>query len=384
MPRGYGGGGYRIRPRPIFDENEPTFGESMSRGIGRFLADKVKQQEQTDEWENQVRDAGGEVVPQPSTMDRVRGIAGAIRRHLPGYDPLPEAEANMARHPMQIGATPDASPKEGMMVPNYTPTMEKRITELTPITSGGRGYRGPVDEADTSRHYGIADEIDRVVQKGPYGGEAIMPSALGRSQMATRADMAKEARARAAKEREMALAHRYKVEEIQAGDDYRGLSPAEWDRREEIRAGHARDLKTTPTPASGNQTLAERRQRVSELRATISGAQAIIPRTAMDRRVAMRDPAQKARIEQAERDLDAAQKELQTYTLPEDQAGGEQPTSSYNDAEKSKNANAPENVVRERAAVVKADALRKFPNASKEAVAAYVRKVMTREGWPVE
>jgi hypothetical protein len=365
MPRGYGSG-YRIRPRPIYDENEPTWGESFGRGVGRLLQERAQKKQQTDEFENQVRDAGGEVVAPPSTMDRVRGIAGTIRRHLPGYDPLPDAEANMAKHPMQIGTTPSG--------------------DSPPLSGGAHGHRGVVDEPDVSRHYGIADEIDRAVQKGPGGYEAIMPTALGRQQMATRQQIAAEARARTGKREEFSfekgIEHKNKLEEIAATPR---TAQEDWYNRENVRFEHQKELKGTPSAGTGDKTLAERRQRVSELHATIQAAQAVIPRNAMDRRIAIRDPQQKSRIEQAEHDLDEAQKELQTYTLPEDnKGGGAPPASGYSDAERQKNAGAPIEVARQRATVVKADALQKFPKASPAAIAAYVRTVMKREGWNVE
>jgi len=386
MPRGYGSG-YRIRPRPIFDENEPTWGESFGRGVGRLLQERAQKKEQTDEFENQVRDAGGEVVAPPSTMDRLRGIAGTIRRHLPGYDPLPDAEANMARSGgPKVGTTPSYDTgDQGFKVRNYTPQMEQRIDELTPITSGGRGHRGPVDEADTSRHYGIADEIDRSIQKGPGGYEAILPTALGRQQMATRAEIAATARARMGKREDFAyekgIEHKNKLEEIAATPR---TAQEDWYNRENVRFAHQKELKETPGAGTGNQTLAERRQRVSELHATIQAAQAVIPRNAMDRRIAIRDPEQKRRIEQAERDLDEAQKELQTYTLPEDKAGGAPPPTATTEPGEPDKANAPIEVLKQRAQIVKADALKKFPKASPAAIAAYVRNVMKREGWPVE
>lgn len=361
MPRGYGSG-YRIQPRPIYGDNEPTWGETMGRGIGRFLEDRAKKKEQTDDFENQVRDQGGEVVAPPSTMDRLRGIGGMIRRHLPGYDPLPEAEANMAKNPIQIGTTPSG--------------------DAPPLSGGAHGHRGPVDQADGQ--YGIANEIERSIQHGPGGYEAILPTARGRQQMATRQQIAAEARARAGKREdfgyEKGIEHTNRMEEIKAGGN--GLSPEEWDRRQEIRSQDQRQLKGTPTGNAPNVDLAEKRARATILNQTITRAQAVIPRNAMDRRMAMRDPAQKQRIEQAEHEEKAAREELRGLALPEykDEPA---PTESAAPGEPDK-ANAPREVVKQRADIVRADALKKFPKASKEAVTAYVRNVMKREGWPVE
>ena len=378
MPRGYGGA-YRINPRPIYGENEPTWGESMGRGISRFLADKAQQQQETEDWQNQVRDAGGEIVAPPSTMDRLRGIAGAIRRHLPGYDPLPEAQASLdARGGPQVGTTPNYGDDQGMNVRSYSPPvvhdgkvkMEPRIDTTAPIMSGGaHGYRGDAGEGDSRYQYGITQEIDRSIQKGPGGYEAILPTALGRQQMATRAEMMKQARERAGKRADFAyekgIEHAGKMEEI-AATPHGGLTPEEWDRRESIREADAAKLKGTPTGNAPDQTTAKRRQRISELRATILSAQGVIPKNAFDRKVAVRDPEQKRRIEQAERDRDAAQAELNRIALPEDQAGpGKEELSK-------------------RAKELAAEARQQYPKASAQAIRAYVYNHMKAEGLPVK
>lgn len=81
MPR------YGLSLRPIYDPNEQPWQQSLASGIGSAIDEWQRKRELERQEGNQVRAMGGVETPrapQPSPMDRLRGIGGAIGRIFSG------------------------------------------------------------------------------------------------------------------------------------------------------------------------------------------------------------------------------------------------------------------------------------------------------------
>lgn len=99
MPR------YSTRLRPIYDENEPTLGEGLTRGISTAIEEWEKRREADRQERNTMAAAGGVPIPagpQPSIMDRLRGIGQRVRDSIHGTQP----SVRPARDGIPAGAPP--------------------------------------------------------------------------------------------------------------------------------------------------------------------------------------------------------------------------------------------------------------------------------------
>lgn len=105
-------GRFNLNVRPVYDPNEPTFGEQLSRGIQGGLDYYAGRRERARQEGNTVGAAGGVRQPdrgQPGIKGRLRGIGSAIGNIIHGSPPeLP--------HP-QIGPTGTFAP--GTLAPGY-------------------------------------------------------------------------------------------------------------------------------------------------------------------------------------------------------------------------------------------------------------------------
>lgn len=191
--------------RPRYNPDDYNSGERVRRGIGQAIDEYTKRKQEDQDWENEMAMNGGEVTPGESGVDRFKrvggNVVGAIRRKLPGYDPRPGAEANMAAHPIpRVSTTPTADEADSSVaLHSYTtPTVEGDLgTEDRPTGRVRMGDR----RTDTVSMGGqpnigsaIGDDLDepeeRTIVKGPHGQTAIMPTRRGQQQTTQRAERA--------------------------------------------------------------------------------------------------------------------------------------------------------------------------------------------------
>lgn len=204
-----------------------------ARAIGAALEQYLRGKQEETNWENDVSMNGGQLSPEgPGAMDKLRGIGGAIRRHLPGYNPVPEAEQNLdanrtrvmtpqitttsggpndqaLRMPVGSGALDDGTSPATNVV-TYRPGANRLLD--TPGTARDGVTRSPIAnalESELQPSTENGDGIERGIIRGPSGRTAIMPTATGRATMAARSTNSEW-------DRRQGIEHRNKIEEIQA------------------------------------------------------------------------------------------------------------------------------------------------------------------------
>lgn len=207
-----------------------------ARAIGAALETYLRGKQQERDWENEVNMNGGQVSPEgPGAIDKLKGIGSAIRRHLPGYNPLPEAEqnldANRSRVMMpQITSTAGGPNDQALRLPVGSGALDDGTSPATNVVTFRPGANRLLDTPGTARD-GVTrspianaleqeiaprtasvesgDGIERTIIRGPRGRTAILPTATGRATMAARATNTEW-------DRRNAIQHREKLEEIQA------------------------------------------------------------------------------------------------------------------------------------------------------------------------
>jgi hypothetical protein len=252
----------------------------MRSGISAALEQWLRAKQQDSDWENQVVDQGGTVDPQQSGMDRLRSVGGAIRRHLPGYNPLPEAEANMAAHPIaQPSVTPGHEQHDASIaLHSYTPTgtsvtTRQSVNVAQPATASTRPSIGTALAQD--------GDVERGIYHGPHGQTAVMPTAQGREQRQTAAKEAVTSRHEqeqidaltaggmpAAEARARVLTNTVRYDDVFGQQQRGGLSGGEFDRREAEKQNYRlqlADLRERQMQArKTNDPFAERRLKALE------------------------------------------------------------------------------------------------------------------------
>lgn len=166
--------GQRINPRDY------DGGESMRRGISEALETYLRKKQADRDFENEVAQSGGTVDPQESGMDKLRRVGGAIRRHLPGFDPRPGAEENLRVHgDPQVSAQPitDADVSSAMGDPGTS--RSSNVVTINPNRSQNRSLDTLGTARDGVTRSPIADAIERTVVRGPSGQTAIVPTKRG-------------------------------------------------------------------------------------------------------------------------------------------------------------------------------------------------------------
>lgn len=318
---------YSMNVRPIWGNNEPTFGESVSKGIGGMIELYLRNKEAQTNWENDVRMKGGTVDPTEGVGEKVRRIGGAIRRRLPGYNPVPEAEANLDRN-------------RGVLEPQVTAHDIPREGDYdAPIPGGVVPIRGPrnasMDTRATARdgvtRSPIADAIERTIIKSPvsgYGNSAIVPTARGQRQQELEDQLPLVYARSGAVERERL--------ETMRGDNAIKLEQERQRNRltlEDDKQAARRDLeRVKAAKAAGGLTEYQRRRLDIEEKNAEARLEALgvaIDRTlvgertpeGLDRTIASRDPTEAARIAATDQSKQAARgrltdtrKKVQTYS----------------------------------------------------------------------
>lgn len=330
---------YSLNVRPVYRDDELTGPEQINKGIGSAIELYLRNKAAEGQWENQVADQGGTVYPGESPLDKVRRVGTSIRKHLPGYDPMPEAEQNLDRN-------------RGVLEPQITAHDIPREGDYEAPTPGGvvpiRGPRNPaMDTRGTARdgvtRSPIADAIEQSIQKSPvtgYGGvSAIMPSARGRNQQKIQDEIPLvEARAGGAE--------RERIETMRGDNAMRLETQKQTNRQalEDDKQAARQDLERIKAQrqaakANGN-TLQERRLAVMEenAQARLIAMGVGIDRTlasertpeGVDRVVAARDPASAGRIAATDASKAAArgrlQRTRQSLAVPAPRTGASAPT----------------------------------------------------------
>lgn len=308
---------YSLNVRPIWGNDEPTFGESVSKGIGGMIEMYLRNKQAETSFENDVAMQGGTVDPSEGIGEKVRRIGGALRKRLPGYNPVPEAEANLERN-------------RGVLEPQITAHDIPREGDYDAPTPGGvvpiRGPRNAaMDTRGTARdgvtRSPIADAIERTIIKSPVSGyntTAIVPTARGRRQQEIEDQLPLiQARGTAYDTERLRGQNAITLE----GERQRNRMALEDDKqaaREELERIKA---QRAAAKASGN-TLQERRLAIMEenAQARLLSLGVGIDRTlaternveGLDRTIAARDPDQAARITATDQSKAAARQRLTT------------------------------------------------------------------------
>lgn len=119
---------YSTRLRPRYADDEPTWGESASRGLEQGIATILKTREANREWENEMARAGGTVERGPSIRERIgnvgRGISSIFmpRKNEPAPNPMTTTPPIVPWNPRGGGPVlPDDAP-DNRPVPDEIPT----------------------------------------------------------------------------------------------------------------------------------------------------------------------------------------------------------------------------------------------------------------------
>lgn len=318
---------FRLNIQRRYNPDDYNHAERLQQGIGKAIDMHVQAQDEDRDFENQVAMEGGEVIPGESGIARVRRIGGqvggAIRRKLPGYDPLPEAEENLRTHPMSpVGVTPSrAGASESMNIRGYgAPQVEggPGVAEGTGPPRRRVTMQGTSQAVDVpgrpSIGGAIADDLgepdtERAVIRGPHGQSAIVATRRGREQEAQRS-----ARGDWLWKEGVQQKGRMDLEKSK----YHANSAEMEDLRQRNRMALL-DRKAAIRKQLGDGSLTEYQRRSLELREQsldqaidrlAESADASLARTPepdeIDRRIAGRDPERAAAIAAADRDRTAA------------------------------------------------------------------------------
>lgn len=318
---------FRLNIQRRYNPDDYNSAERLRKGIGEAINMHVQRQNEDRDFENQVAMEGGEVIPGESGIARVRRIGGqvggAIRRKLPGYDPLPEAEENLRARPMSpVGVTPSrGGASESMNIHGYgTPQVEggPGVAESTGPPRRRVSMQGTSQVADVpgrpSIGGAIADDLDepdteRAVIRGPHGQSAIVATKRGREQQAQRSARGDWLWKEGIQQRDRVALEKSK---------YHANSAENEELRQKNRMALL-DRKAAIRKQLGDGSLTEYQRRSLELREQsldqaidrlAESADASLARTPepdeIDRRIAERDPDRAAAIAKADKDRTAA------------------------------------------------------------------------------
>lgn len=410
-------GRFSLNTRPIFDPNEPTYGESLSRGIGAAAEYIATRDVEDRNFRNKVSEAGGEVTPGPSISDRWNSrptwLGGQGSSFVPQQAPQVPPNSvegaggytGVAPHPLQLprGVTPfngAASAAPQAQQQPQQPGIASSIRDTYDI-EGPHGMRATLPVPGV-RERGIADQI-RQLDEADYaaaaGGDANAKARI----MARHPDLmkndamfnpktpqqtpeykAKQDRFKELVDSGMTPEDANKRLRLEFGDTNgtSGLDANDWENRENIRFGHQMSLLTAREDAIAGRASGKDQapgkistQERADLMATISAARALIPTNAFDLAQAERDPQRKAEIANARRVIAEASGRLN------ENAGVGQ---NVDDGMAARRMNADPKTIQMRMQKLTMEAKRQFPNATPEQVKRAVRNALKAEGWPIQ
>jgi hypothetical protein len=410
---------FSLRTRPIFDDNEGTFGGGLQKGVGSAIEGYLKLKELQAQEQNQVGAAGGTMEPSPSASDRWNSRPTWLGgRGDTVMQAQPMGGENVKLPPNVTPYNPDPRAAYGrgggsfvQQQPPHAPTGAMDDRGETFGGSPQPGAVGPMPNVAPRQPQGVAPALNQMADNGMYeynlpsGRKAMMPRP---TQPPTRAQMkAAVDKARAGDPSDL-----YALDPSLISHD-ETMFPKRPEEFEVINKEYKRLVASGVPPAQASRQAGQAYGKSEPMDATEWDRRNAVTSNELDRRVGMREEAISGReAKRQSGDLTAAQSTARGKALQEsgqkimdgategepeyeqgramrDQGlkllGAAPPDPSAPSAGmRLRRTNASIGTVRARRDNLAAELRKRYPKASEQAIRQGVAQAMSDEGWSVQ